>query len=402
MRCKKHPLPYAAVPLRRSVDVVHVLAAREDVGLDAHVQKLGDAFFSTVRDHRITTKVSVADALGVDRFTLEAKLGRLANCLLHCDRVGLQALGETLRVDATDLCLFVEVARYDATKIETTTEQSVKDIVGQIASSAIQGSIKEVDVIEPATESIIELPIVASKTSAPSYLLGSDHVWACLVKIPDGEEHRLVAFFGTVLAWVQLIDRSTAETCKRSLSEISATFIDAHQYKLKVRASNTDSASSNFRTEDSIAQDREGSWVNIKLPCFIHKGSTSHTKTFELSARDVSAMVHFSLSVSTSASMAKFRKAAIAVICERLVIKRGSPSEGAATPTSKTVTQAHHEWELGGPVHDRGLDPACRRAQCCDEEKHTEKRHPVCKLLLLRALLLHVPPAPVDWCRHQR
>ena len=327
---QQKPCGYAVVPLRRSLDCVESLAADPNTRLDADVQTIGDHYLSVDRNHRIRTKATISDSLGVDRWKLEAKLGRLANSLLHCDRAGLQVLGEAIRADAAELCLFIEVSRYDATKLTTTTEESVKDLVGQVSRAAMKGCIDEADVIELATAgSIVTLPIVVGKTSSPSYLLGSDHYWACLVRVPDGDQDRYITFFGSVLAWFQLIDRSTAETCKRALSEISATFLDAHHYKLKVRASCTDSASSNFRTEASIAMDRDGDWVNIPLPCLIHKASTAHTKTLDLVAFDISAMIHFAFSVSTSAAMSKFRTAASAVICERLEIKRGAPPQSA-------------------------------------------------------------------------
>ena len=326
------PRPYARAPLRRPFDAVLAMCPegrqRHD---DQEIAKIARKYLNPAERPSITSQSAAAESLDIDRRSVHEKMCILASSLVHCDRCALQIINESIRNDAMEMLLFVEFSRYDATDMNVSVKQSQQDTTRHVGDMIVDDDCEKLAAFDREETAVCTRPHssideIAGKTTSRTHLFGPEHGWACLVKVGEGQNSRLVNMFGPSLTWVQAIDRGTAACCKRAVIETAATFTDAAHYKTKMRLATTDAASSNYKTERGVEADRGDEWMMLHMPCNVHKVATGHSKTYSLVDYDITAAIHVSLSVSSAAAMSKFRRAFITVARKRLRVERGRPS----------------------------------------------------------------------------
>ncbi|CAK0870415.1 unnamed protein product, partial [Prorocentrum cordatum] len=320
---------FAIAPLRRSFDVIS-LRPRDD-GPRYHCEAtatVADNVLDIERPPKIVSRAAGSMIVGGDRRRHGETVEMIASCLVHCDRCALQLLNESIRRDAASLLLFVEFSRYDATELNVGLKRYDADSAVPLLDATSNTEALMDIAPDLALSKELESATLAKDGQTPNraHLFGSEHGWAALISIKDGERRRLVNFFGPTLTWTQVVDRGTAKCAKQALIETCGTFIDADHYDTRLRIATTDAASANYMTERGMMADRENGWVNMHMPCNVHKVATGHTKTYDLVKDDITGAIQLSLSVSSASAMSSFRRAFTTVARKRLVVERGRPT----------------------------------------------------------------------------
>ncbi|CAK0878432.1 unnamed protein product, partial [Prorocentrum cordatum] len=320
---------FAIAPLRRSFDVIS-LRPRDD-GPRYHCEAtatVADNVLDIERPPKIVSRAAGSMIVGGDRRRHGEIVEMIASCLVHCDRCALQLLNESIRRDATSLLLFVEFSRYDATELNVGLKRYDADSAVPLLDATSNTEALMDIAPDLALSKELESATLAKDGQTPNraHLFGSEHGWAALISIQDGERRRLVNFFGPTLTWTQVVDRGTAKCAKQALIETCGTFIDADHYDTRLRIATTDAASANYMTERGMMADRDDGWVNLHMPCNVHKVATGHTKTYDLVKDDITGAIQLSLSVSSASAMSSFRRAFTTVARKRLVVERGRPT----------------------------------------------------------------------------
>lgn len=219
---------------------------------------------------RLSSKEILAERLGMDRRHIESKLSLYACALLHCDRAAARRFADAVRRDASDLSMFIEVARYDSTQLSVTTEY-LEDVLGGPGSLQLDAQEQVgISAFAPMAPAPRAQPTVVGKSSARCNLMGSQHRFAILAKFPETRSI-FHAFVGDNINWVQVTDRGTAAVERRALAEASSVDVSAVEYRFKVRVATSDAASSNISLERKISHERGPGWVTLHLQCSVHK-----------------------------------------------------------------------------------------------------------------------------------
>lgn len=286
---------FAHFPLQRCVDEVALLTTRASEA-DPRTAALQEHLFGKAVVH-VESKVALGEKLSIDPRDVERSLGRLSACLLHCDRSFHARFVQSVLAHSVRPLLFVELCRYDATPMAVGVRQQLDEVLRHagLSDGIAQRDASTGEAVQPAAGAV-----TIGKTSTRSHVMDSEHQYAILVQTGPPDDLKCVAFVGHHLAWLQVLDRSTAEAERRAILETSGTPLDASRFEMRVRVSTTDAASTNIVVERTISQERRGEWFGLHFECLVHKVSNDHSRVFQLVDRSISGMVNLSLSSPSS------------------------------------------------------------------------------------------------------
>ena len=283
-----------------------------------------------------TTKAAVSELTGMPSRKVEPLLGALACSMMELDRHAMAHLQERIAGGGCQLLAFLEVARYDETPMKVAKQEKL----GHQLAPADRAPASSTDDPPPAQDPLAHGPSVRSAST--SKLFATQNKVCMLVKTPapDLQQHgkgELLAFVGTNLSVIQILENTTTNTLFAALQEGSCIPPGTDAYDMRVRIVTTDQGPSNISTEQRIAQRRGSLWSHIHCHCQVHIVATCHKRTFEELEEHLSAAINMALYLSFGEHMRQFRQSLAAIIRKRLVIRQGRPPSAA---------RVYREWVL--------------------------------------------------------
>ena len=271
---------------------------------------------------RVTSKASLADSLGVDQKTYSADVCRLANTIVHSDRMLRGLLAETLTkgLPKSHLLCYIDFAMYDETPMKLAAAQHV--------DSSLRHPVDPPSA-SPASVAIMQrLPAFLAqscnrKSKTVIKLLQSSSRFGFLIKHPGSG--RLVVLQGSSLTWLQHLDRTTSECLFGAEVLRSAHTANTSDFGFKVRMSVLDRGGSNDKSEREVLRQRGPEWTRFPWTCCTHNVANVYTDVFSLVDSCIRGHVHFALSLNFGTNLTRFSKHLKLVVRDRLRIRRGNP-----------------------------------------------------------------------------
>ena len=275
-----------------------------------HIQSLAsestrlDVDRNILREERLLAAALVAELerqawLGVERHIMEQR---------HKPGVVLKVHLECFMYDGVDL----SVATRRSTDIRTDFAIPLED------------DMDEEELVEHRQAIRDELDALAeSKELGPAKLLNSQHGCSMLVAV-DGKN---IVLQSERVTWLQCFDRTTGETLKRALDDLSMASDDTRlAFKRTVRLAMTDAAGYNIRAE---RHSREPEVAKLHLLCDAHIVAGIHNKVYNLQDATVTGMIKTSQSLSGAGTISAFRSALRRVLGRDLRLVDREPSDSA-------------------------------------------------------------------------
>ena len=299
---------------------------------DLAVQKFSD-FFVQAKKAIHTSKEVVGRLVAEHPSKIEGCLSALANSFLHVDHLSKQALEQALLDSDCTLLLHLEVVKYDETPMKVTEKDILQRLMPgrsapQQPDPAVPGQAAGSDAVLDSSRFII------GKGTTTAKLFASESTFGYLVRLPaepgDAGVPPLLLLVFSNLTHLQVLGRATASVMTAALQDQMPTSPHLHGFARKVRLTTVDQAPANALTEKNIMSSRQG-WSNALFPCNVHIIAGCHSKSFSIFSDLISGVINFSLSLSHSSTMAKFRQSMAQVVGDpsKFEILRGSSSPAA-------------------------------------------------------------------------
>ena len=274
-----------------------------------------------------TSKAATSQVTGVSPKKLEPNLIMLVHMLLVCEQAQRGMLEKQLLDSETQPLLYLDIVRFDETPLKLTIKQKQEWSPPSSATASV-----EVNSRVPSTEPMASKTSSANpayKATATSKLFATQNRYAILMKHSEadpsepGSEH--FHFQGTSLAQLQVLERTTGETIFQALLDNLRISDHVKSFPLKVRVCCTDQAGSNSVAEAGVCNYLGSDWCSLHTSCNVHKIATCHKKTFDMVEPHIAGLIHWSLALSNSAMMNKFRETLRSLVEDRLVVLTGAP-----------------------------------------------------------------------------
>eukprot|EP00971_Amphidinium_carterae_P209046 4147278-Amphidinium_carterae.2 len=269
------------------------------------------------------SKESLGQLLTLDPVKIEPNLGLLTACLLQLDVLSKQRLLRDLTECGLECLCCLDVLKYDETPMKVRVSENVS---GMLSKSSMEASASS-GATPLALDSCAGKADLRSAVAAKIFAIHSKFAFLC--KIPEESlsegESPYVAFLGTTLVPLQLLETTSAACIKSALMSVMTPHPATDLFKLSARVSTSDAATGNLGAEDMIAQ--ETSMPSVHNACRVHMIARMHTATFLELREHIQGLVNFSLSLGNSGALNQFRKSLAAVVWEsKLRVHRGAPS----------------------------------------------------------------------------
>ena len=324
---------YTAWPLTNAMKSVETLCRQRELPEeDPDLRQVMNFFFQP--GHRLHgSKEALGQVLGMPPKIVEDKLTSLTAALLYYDAVCWTRLIDTLVASGGQLVSFLHFGRYDETPVRITQSQFLDQILQQAhtpSDNAQPGA-------RPPTPSQGLWSTGASSTlkdTTVSKMLASEEKFALLMRMPleghEGLQDELLAIFGSVLSWNQLLERGSGSNLLRALQQCSALPESSKAFGFKGRVVTTDQASSNFACEKLLGNLREQHWPLLHIPCTAHIAARIHHRVFSFLPKDLTGVINVGLVLNQGPVLARFRATLVRLVMEgALQISRHPPSQEA-------------------------------------------------------------------------
>ena len=226
-----------------------------------------------------------------------------------CSRSARWELDEGLAVPrrgATPV-LYLDYARYDETpmKVRTAGGSQMQQRPG-FEASGFAGAIA----LAPLSSSLIKwTPAegeLARTDGSHGKILQSESSYGLLMKVGE----KFVAVHSQVLVHLQNLESCTAKILLAAQVAHSSVSPACASFKLRLRASTTDRASSNMLAEKMLGEQLSASaFDNLHLGCEVHVVSRIHNRVLSLMSGTTAGVLRHSLSLQGGALMNTFRRA---------------------------------------------------------------------------------------------
>ena len=268
---------------------------------------------------------------------IEPILNGLAGALYHADRFDRKTFEATISHSNAEKLLYLELVRFDETPMRLTERQLQLHRPREAeAGTAVEGVMGAATPASGSTD-----PQILGKGTSVVKLFASELKTVMLVKVPFVDPDTEVAtdlhclFELNALTHLQILEKASGEVMSQALN-LNMFLGDApERFKQKLRLCTADKAGANVVAERRVMQGRSQAWKHLMFPCNVHIVATCHQRTFSLVPEDIKGIIHFSLSLSHGAAMARFRRSLTQVVNEEsnVEILRGPHLQPQRLPT---------------------------------------------------------------------
>ena len=189
------------------------------------------------------------------------------------------------------------------------------------------------------------------ETAQFAKLMQTELTLALLVHEPMTK--RFLHFSGLFPQHIQLVNRTTARTTRRTLlnsvQRVPEWDAVTNSFDRKIFMSVADRYAANHLAERAILSD-DMTWKRAAFACDVHRAATVCTKTLDLQSDDVSGVLNSSLAQGDAGATTTLRSILTDILQERLTICYDAP------PTGRCDEFRAHLFELCLPVELPGTD----------------------------------------------
>ena len=299
-------------PLLQGLDAASELGRRSsEIGADDGLLQLVSEHFFGADPARVSMS-ALAERYGVHRESILAALVRAAGAVCVAERgLVFDLAAAVVRGCGTNALLYVEAVQYDETPMITTTAHETTSLVECSVGQA--GSL-----VATSTLGIRMRP-----TPTVTRILQTNATYGLVFRCRG----RLSCIVGRSICHLQDLERCTADTVCEAQLRISATPLCARGFVDKLRVACADKAGCNAAAERGIAAARGPEWQNLCKACDLHIIQACYKWTYDLLEKNISGMIHCSLSLQLGSAMALWRRCLKEEILDTLHIKHGVPPD---------------------------------------------------------------------------
>ncbi|CAK0909909.1 unnamed protein product, partial [Prorocentrum cordatum] len=260
-------------------------------------------------DFRVSSKVSLAANLGVDRKKILSTLYRAASMVVHVDRGVRFAVESTLATTLhdCDLLVYIDASMNDETSLKLGLQRQ--------NDHNIQHTHNPAEASTSLALTMPGMPAMSGREKTTAKILQSRDSWGVLFRRRDGQ---LAACWGRSSTWLQLLDRTTGEVLREATCQRSSITQFCEKFKSKTRLTCLDKAASNEKAERAYLKDLNevaGGWQRLHIFCEVHLVALAHKKTFKLCDALISGQIHLALSINEGTGFTRF------AMCVKKVVK---------------------------------------------------------------------------------
>ena len=316
-----------AWPLQQHIRFSSIAAGstKNDAGAELF-EKLNEWFLGASRTTRITSKVSAAEALTVDRRRLAPYAIKLANTICHVDHDAraLLELYVTRALPKDSLLLVVDGSMSDETPLPMNTNQF--QAAAQKTSPSEPSQALGTEIVQHT--GLTGRTNLGGKGKAVSKVLQSHSFFGTLFRHPGTSQ--LITISGSAQTWLQLLDRTTGECLLDAERRRSPLTSKSELFGDKVRLTVHDRAGSNDRCERAWVRSLGEGWERIALGCEVRQIAGVYTKVFScLVPQAIKGQIHFARSLNFGTGVFRFSRHLHSFVRSRLRVERGEPPRDA-------------------------------------------------------------------------
>eukprot|EP00971_Amphidinium_carterae_P352411 6492583-Amphidinium_carterae.1 len=283
--------------------------------------------------HLHQSKEGIARHTGAAPENIESRLVLLVNSYLHLERLQMQHVLELCQGGQAKTLLYLAMSRYDETPMRVRIKQAFAFCFNSAGtSSTSEGVLTEESIRALSTD----LADFMQQDAVLCKLFATESKYAVLLKHGGGEVGRpstpkYILIEGQTLTHLQCLQSATGNAVYKALcvnnntkAEFPATF--------KARLTCTDQAAYNYVAEEKMLDAWGDEWTGCHTACNLHVVARVLTRTMLHVDSHIQGLLHFSLALSNSSALQRFRHAlAQVLLAKQFVVRVGRlPSEALA------------------------------------------------------------------------